>query len=254
MSGAPLGAGLAVLAAVTAASAVLLLPALDGHPVIPRGSVEGGPGDPTAPRRADDPGRLLRYRLVLALLAGGGVVAVLGGAAGAVLGPAVAGGCWWVAGRVEPAGLRDRREEVRRRSPHVVALFAAALRAGAAPAAALLLVADALPGPATGPLHAVASRLALGADPAAAWRGLLAEPGLEAWGRAMARAHESGASVVEVVERLADDLAVTARVEVEDRARTVGVRAALPLGLCLLPAFLLIGIVPLVAGLLGSLW
>ncbi|MCW2792983.1 MAG: type secretion system protein, partial [Nocardioides sp.] len=41
--------------------------------------------------------------------------------------------------------------------------------------------------------------------------------------------------------------------DVEDRARAVGVKAALPLGLCLLPAFVLIGIVPLVAGLLTTL-
>jgi pilus assembly protein TadC len=55
------------------------------------------------------------------------------------------------------------------------------------------------------------------------------------------------------VERLADELARSARAEVEDRARAVGVKAAVPLGLCLLPSFLLIGVVPLVAGLLRSL-
>jgi hypothetical protein len=33
----------------------------------------------------------------------------------------------------------------------------------------------------------------------------------------------------------------------------VGVKAAVPLGLCLLPAFVLIGIVPVVAGLLTTL-
>jgi len=33
----------------------------------------------------------------------------------------------------------------------------------------------------------------------------------------------------------------------------VGVKAAVPLGVCLLPSFLLIGVVPLVAGLLRSL-
>jgi hypothetical protein len=31
------------------------------------------------------------------------------------------------------------------------------------------------------------------------------------------------------------------------------VKAALPLGLCLLPAFILLGIVPVVAGMLGTL-
>ena len=45
-----------------------------------------------------------------------------------------------------------------------------------------------------------------------------------------------------------------ARAEVEDRARRVGVRAAVPLGLCLLPSFVVLGIVPLAAALLADLW
>jgi hypothetical protein len=40
---------------------------------------------------------------------------------------------------------------------------------------------------------------------------------------------------------------------VEERARSVGVKAAVPLGLCLLPAFVLVGVVPLVVSLLTSL-
>jgi hypothetical protein len=59
--------------------------------------------------------------------------------------------------------------------------------------------------------------------------------------------------VARAVERLADDLAASARAEVEDRARAVGVRAAVPLGVCLLPSFLLLGIVPLVVGLVSGL-
>jgi hypothetical protein len=43
------------------------------------------------------------------------------------------------------------------------------------------------------------------------------------------------------------------RAEAHDRARRVGVVAALPLGLCLLPAFMLLGIVPTVASLLSEL-
>jgi len=58
---------------------------------------------------------------------------------------------------------------------------------------------------------------------------------------------------VPAVERLADDLARAGRAATEDRARAVGVKAALPLGLCLLPAFVLIGIVPLVVALLTAL-
>ena len=56
--------------------------------------------------------------------------------------------------------------------------------------------------------------------------------------------------MVAAVERLADELARSGRAETEERARAVGVQAAVPLGLCLLPAFVLIGIVPLVVALL----
>ena len=59
--------------------------------------------------------------------------------------------------------------------------------------------------------------------------------------------------MVPAVGRLAEALAEAARGEVEDRARAVGVKAALPLGLCLLPAFVLLGIVPVVAGMLATL-
>ena len=53
--------------------------------------------------------------------------------------------------------------------------------------------------------------------------------------------------------RLADELDRRTRARVEERARAVGVNAAVPLGICLLPSFLLIGVLPLVAGLLRSL-
>ena len=42
------------------------------------------------------------------------------------------------------------------------------------------------------------------------------------------------------------------RARAEDAARRVGVAAAVPLGVCLLPAFLLLGVVPTVASLFGS--
>jgi hypothetical protein len=93
----------------------------------------------------------------------------------------------------------------------------------------------------------------MGADPHEVWSALAAVPAVGPLGRAMARAHRSGSPVVAAVERLSDQLAQRGRAEVEDRARAVGVRAAVPLGVCLLPSFLLLGIVPLVAGLARSI-
>ena len=54
------------------------------------------------------------------------------------------------------------------------------------------------------------------------------------------------------MERLADELERESLARAEDAARRVGVSAAIPLGVCLLPAFLLLGVVPTVASLVAS--
>ncbi|TYL49956.1 type II secretion system F family protein [Nocardioides sp. BGMRC 2183] len=200
-------------------------------------------------RRAADDGVLRRARWLWATCAGGGACVVVGGPLALPIGVAVGVGTWWAATRIEPVAVRRRREELRRDLPHIVALLAAALRAGAAPASAIGVVCRALPGAAADRLGALAARLELGADPVELWSELGADPVLGSLGHTMARAHRAGAPVVEAVERLGEELAERARGEIEDRARTVGVRAAVPLGVCLLPAFLLLGIVPLVAAL-----
>ncbi|MEV7429799.1 type II secretion system F family protein [Nocardioides sp. NPDC092400] len=232
---------LAVLAAALAAA--VLLPGRERLP-----AAAEVPSAPVA-----DVGWMRRRRLPLAVLAGVGAHLLLGGPAGPLAGLVVAVVAWGVLGRSEPPEVRRRRAAVRRDLPHVVTLLGAAVRAGAAPAEAVELVCRALPGPAADRLAPAVSRLALGVDPGTVWAGLGGDPELAPLGRALARAHTTGAPVVATVERLADELAARARAEVEDRARTVGVRAAVPLGICLLPAFLLVGIVPLVAGLLTEL-
>ena len=138
-------------------------------------------------------------------------------------------------------------------SPALVHLLAGALESGCDVTDALRLVCAALPGPAADLLAGVPLRLSLGVAPEAAWRPVLDDPSVASVGRAMVRAHRSGSSVTQEVARLADDLERRALMQVEDRARAVGVKAAVPLGVCLLPSFLLIGIVPLVVGLLRSL-
>lgn len=188
--------------------------------------------------------------------AGSAAVACLAfrpGWSGLVAGLAVAVVVHRLAARAEPASQRRQREELRAELPVLVLLLAATLRAGATPAAGVRRVCAALPGVAATRLSAVPDRLALGADPAAVWEEVAADPELAPLGRAMARAQRSGASVALTVERLAGELAAAARAELEDRARAVGVKAAVPLGVCLLPSFLLLGIVPMVAGLAAGL-
>ena len=60
-------------------------------------------------------------------------------------------------------------------------------------------------------------------------------------------------TVAEALLRLGDDLRSDARAATTERVRQVEVRATAPLALCLLPSFVLLGVVPLVAGTVGRL-
>jgi Flp pilus assembly protein TadB len=247
-----------VLAASLLAGAVALaLPGRTaaGEPwVEPRGAPRGGPVGVTGPveaEGAEDP--LRRHRALLSVLAGVAPLVVLGGAVGAVAGVLVAIVVHRTLGAREPARERRRREAITRELPLAVDLLGVALVAGAAPSSALAAVAAATDGPLAAELRAAEHGLRLGRDPARVWQEVGRRPGLAGLGRAMVRAVETGASVSETLHRLADDLHGAAGLEAESRARTVGVRATAPMGLCLLPAFALVGVVPLVAGAVTSL-
>jgi Flp pilus assembly protein TadB len=232
-----------LLATIAAAAAVLW--GWPAHPSPTR--------DPTLPEPADDRGWMLRLRPLWALLAGTGGAAFVSGRPGLVVGAGIAIAAWVYIGRAEPPEVRRRRVAAERDLPGLVHLLAAALETGCATGEAARIVCAAFPGPAADLLEPVPAKLALGIDPVAAWQSLLDHPPVAPLGRVMVRAHRSGAAVVAEVDRLADELAQRARLDVEERARSVGVKAAVPLGMCLLPAFVLIGIVPLVASLMGSL-
>ena len=215
------------------------------------------PPRPTAPSTVPDtsasPTSRGRRAPVWPVVAGLGAWAVVGGLPGLLVGAVAAAVVQVVLVRAEPPEQRREREAVRRDLPALVLLVSLALRAGSATGPAVKVAARALPGSAADRLVPAADRLGLGVDPERVWSELSHDPDLAPLGRALARAERSGAPVAAVVERLADDLARTGRAEVEQRARAVGVRAAVPLGLCLLPAFLLLGIVPLVASLVADL-
>ncbi len=150
--------------------------------------------------------------------------------------------------RLEPAAVRRRRARIEAALPHVVDLMSTCLAAGGSPGGAVAQLAQVLDGPIREELATLAARLALGADPVSVWAAMAAHPQLGSLGRALLRSAETGASVSLALERLGTELRAERRAALEAKARTVEVRASLPLGVCLLPAFVLIGIVPMVAG------
>ena len=152
--------------------------------------------------------------------------------------------------RLEPATTKQRRTQLARDLPLAVDLLTACLRAGRPPEQALALVAKAVRGPLADLLATIARHLALGADPADAWAHLRSEPACVPIARAIDRSLRSGAPLSKTLEHLADDTRQSHHHAADQRARAAESRSALPLGLCFLPAFILLSIVPTIADVL----
>lgn len=242
------GVSVAVIAAgVAAAAAVLFVIPVTRTPV--RAAVPGSPVHPSPAQR----GWLLRYRLSLCAMVGAGAASQVDGPLVPFVAFGVGTGLWVAITRIEPPGVRAEREAARRDFVPLIELLAGGLAAGAPAGRALDIACHALPGAAADRLRVVRAQLALGADPESSWTAAMSDEILAPLARTMARAQRTGAPIAGAISRLAADLAEQDRARVEERARAVGVKAALPLGLCLLPAFLLLGIVPVAAGLLSGI-
>lgn len=128
-------------------------------------------------------------------------------------------------------------------------LLGACLRAGLPVSSAIAAMASTAPKPMADSLRRVADLLALGADPDAAWSEAALDPDTEALARMARRSARSGSSLSSSMTELAE----RSRGEAEDLAAAAAERAGVlisgPLGLCFLPAFIALGIVPVVIGL-----
>lgn len=158
--------------------------------------------------------------------------------------------------RLEPAGARREREHLLRDLPLALDLLAACLAGGAAAASAAAAVGDALPGPCGRRLTGVHAAVMVGTAPDEAWLllgGSDPDDPLAPTARLLARAAAGGTPVCAAVARLASEARAQSVAAGSYAARRVGVLVVAPLGLCFLPAFVLLGIVPVVAGLAGPL-
>lgn len=149
---------------------------------------------------------------------------------------------------LDAAPERQRREQIVRDLPVVVDLLVACLRAGRAVNDSLDAVADAWSGPVRDHLRTASAQLRLGGDPETVWGSWGADPALAPLARAFARAARSGSSITTTLEHAANEVRQVRRWNGQAQARSVGVRTAAPLGLCFMPAFLVLGVVPTVIG------
>jgi len=158
---------------------------------------------------------------------------------------------------------RTPRPSVRGPDPLAIAssldVLAVCLAAGMAVSTAAAATAPSAPPLLARVLRRAADLLALGADPAVAWS---APPGLpsssldaqtDALLRLARRSSVSGVAMAEAVAALASQCRQDAVHAAAAAAERAAVLIAGPLGLCFLPAFVCLGIVPVVAGLAGDL-
>jgi hypothetical protein len=154
-----------------------------------------------------------------------------------------------IVGRLEPATSRREARRLAAEFPLVADLFAALVLGGAAPTQAVRVISEAFGGPIARRLERVAAALELGIPAQEAWAALATDPVLGSWASAMARTARSGAPVAGVVASLADGARAQQAAAAQQASRQAEVWSVLPLGLCFLPAFVLLGVVPLVGSL-----
>ncbi|MCQ4121692.1 type II secretion system F family protein [Rhodococcus tibetensis] len=158
--------------------------------------------------------------------------------------------------------LRDERSPIvdvdsddrrRREDPLAIAatfdLLAACLRSGLPVAVAAEAVSLTAPPPLSESLRRAADLLSLGADAATAWESAASDPATESLARMARRSARSGSSLAGSMTELATESRTHAEDSAAASAERAGVLISGPLGLCFLPAFICLGIVPVVIGL-----
>lgn len=157
-------------------------------------------------------------------------------------------GWWWMRRLIRQA---DPPASLQVDPSVLLELIGGALESGLPLARAVTAVADALE---TGPDASALSRLGAALEagiPAALATGDL-PPALAALGESAVLADNSGADLAQVLRSAARDARRSRARQAEERAAHLGVRLVLPTGVALLPAFVVLGIVPTVMSLLGG--
>jgi Flp pilus assembly protein TadB len=151
--------------------------------------------------------------------------------------------------RPQRAGLQPNLDDI----PVVVDLVAGCLAAGASLADALDAASVAADDVTRAACCEVAAALRSGAPPEDAWRAWLDDPHLAPVARTAVRTSQTGAAAAADLSRASTRLRAQRRAAAQHRVRQASVWLVVPLGLCFLPAFVLVAVVPLVVGLLPSL-
>lgn len=236
-------------AVVTALAAILIASALA---IAPAGSAGLGERFDAEVSPQAGSGSAGRNRMLAAGAAGAAVWLFAGaGFLAAVLGVFTAGIALRVFNRLSDNQPVDAAA-LRRQAADAAELMAACLASGASLPRTTSEVALALDDPIAGLLRECSSLMAMGASGEQAWRALAHHEATAPISRAVIRSEVSGAPTAEALAQCAVDLRDQRKSAASTMVRSVTVATVGPLGLCFLPAFVLLGVVPIVAGLIGG--
>ncbi|MGK2309970.1 type II secretion system F family protein [Cutibacterium sp. V947] len=190
-------------------------------------------------------------RVVAGLVTGCAVMAAVPWSVSVAVAVAVLAGAvvWWGSGQLESSA--HRREEQRRAAqlPETLMMLSSAMEAGLPLRSAVRTVAESVEGPCAEDLNRLASSLAAGVPDSTAWSTLASVPVWRDPAQDVSRAVDSGEGISELLSAHAAQLQTAAAEQAEKKARKAGVDAIGPLVCCHLPAFLLVGVVPIIAGM-----
>jgi tight adherence protein C len=199
-----------------------------------------------------------RRRTLVVMMGGAATAAVFATAGGslAMLLLAGMGGIVVIRQAVARRAAARLQAEHATAAPAVIDLLSACLLAGLNPYRALVRVAERSPDTLRAELRRAAAELDMGRTPAAALRAVGDRTSLDEL-RAVAAALEAaerwGAPPAEALAARAEALRSRARLRAEAEAGRAAVRLAFPLVFCFLPAFVLLVVVPTMAGALRVL-
>lgn len=179
-------------------------------------------------------------------------------AAVAIVALVVVGGPWWLVvvlagGAVAGGRMRTVEAPASDEIPLAADLMAACLAAGSSLVDALSAALAA-----TGPWlsargEPVVAALRSGANAAEAWSDWLSDDWLAPVARTCVRTAGSGAATAAELTRVAARMRAARRTQSHQRVARAAVWVVLPLGVCFLPAFVVVGVVPLVISLLQQM-
>jgi len=170
-----------------------------------------------------------------------------------VIAPILAVAGWILLGRFEPSRVRQRRLELLHSLPEALDLVTACLRAGQPLSNAIQTVSTAMGPPIRDQFDAVTNAMSVGMSQEQAWRILATDPVMGGIARDISRSTTWGTAMTDVLTHHSGELRTRSKLERLGAAKAVGVKGVIPLGVCYLPAFILLGVVPVIVAGLGSL-